>query len=136
MLSDAYCHHILKINGYCYHSVYVITFGLAQNDHIKHFRLSHSKLLYKARNDIKNFFWCAPFGYLYFFLQWTRIGCVGIDPGMALTPLLSSIGRGSNLWPSDRESRTLPLDHSFRGRYLLVSMMEKVTFSGEILQVD
>jgi len=36
-----------------------------------------------------------------------------IDPGMALTPLPSSIGRGSNPQPSDREPRALPLDHSF-----------------------
>jgi len=36
-----------------------------------------------------------------------------IDPGMALTPLPSSIGRGSNPQPSDREPSALPLDHSF-----------------------
>jgi hypothetical protein len=39
---------------------------------------------------------------------------VEIDPGMALTPLPSSIGRGSNPRPSDREPSALPLDHSFR----------------------
>jgi hypothetical protein len=36
-----------------------------------------------------------------------------INPGMALTPLPSSIGRGSNPRPSDREPSGLPLDHSF-----------------------
>jgi hypothetical protein len=36
---------------------------------------------------------------------------------MALTPLPSSIGRGSNPWPSDREPSALPLDHSFRFLY-------------------
>jgi len=39
---------------------------------------------------------------------------VGIDPGMALTPLPSSIGQGSNPQPSDCEPSALPLDHSFR----------------------
>jgi hypothetical protein len=39
---------------------------------------------------------------------------VGIDPGMALTPLPSSIGQGSNPQPSDCEPGALPLDHSFR----------------------
>ncbi len=39
---------------------------------------------------------------------------VGIDPGMTLTPLPSSIGRGLNPRPSDREPSALPLDHSFR----------------------
>jgi len=36
-----------------------------------------------------------------------------IDPGMALTPLPSSIGWGSNPQPSDREPSALLLDHSF-----------------------
>jgi hypothetical protein len=39
---------------------------------------------------------------------------VGINPGMALTPLPSSIGRGLNPLPSDREPSALPLDHGFR----------------------
>jgi hypothetical protein len=39
---------------------------------------------------------------------------VGIDPGMALTPLPSSIGRGLNPRPYDREPSALPLDHGFR----------------------
>jgi len=38
---------------------------------------------------------------------------VGIDPGMALTPLPSGIGQGSNPRPPDREPSALPLDHSF-----------------------
>jgi len=37
---------------------------------------------------------------------------VGIDPGMALTPLTSSIEQGSNPRPSAREPSALPLDHS------------------------
>jgi len=39
---------------------------------------------------------------------------VGIDPGMALTTLPSSIGQGWNPRPSDHEPSALPLDHSFR----------------------
>jgi len=38
----------------------------------------------------------------------------GIDPGMFLTPLPSSIGQASNPRPSDIEPSTLPLDHIFR----------------------
>jgi len=38
---------------------------------------------------------------------------VEIDPDMALTPLPSSIGWGSNPQPSDRAPSALPLDHSF-----------------------
>ncbi len=57
-------------------------------------------------------FWCAPFGYLYFlsFLLLNEPGLgARIEPGMALTPLPSSIGRGSNQRPSasDREPSTL-----------------------------
>ncbi len=67
----------------------------------------------------KLFFWCAPFGYLYFlsFLILNEPGLgAGIDPGMALTPLPSSIGWGSIPQPSNCEPSTLPLalDHSFR----------------------
>jgi len=47
-----------------------------------------------------------------FFYNEPELG-VEIDPGMALTPLPSSIGRGSNLRPSDCEPSALPLDHSF-----------------------
>jgi hypothetical protein len=43
----------------------------------------------------KLFFWCAPFGYMHFLsfhlLNEPGLG-VGIYPGMALTPLPSSIG--------------------------------------------
>jgi len=42
--------------------------------------------------------WCAPFGYLFFpnyFYNEPELS-VGIDPGMALTPLPFSIGQGSN----------------------------------------
>ncbi len=39
------------------------------------------------------FFWFAPFGYLYFFLFFNNEPELGVvDPGMALTPLSSSIG--------------------------------------------
>jgi len=67
----------------------------------------------------KLFFWCAPFGYLYFlsFLILNEPGLgAGFDPGMALTPLPSSIGWGSIPRPSNCEPSTLPLDHSFRLR--------------------
>jgi len=41
---------------------------------------------------------------------------VGIDPGMALTPLPSSIGQGLNPQPSNHEQGALLLDHSFRSK--------------------
>jgi len=47
-----------------------------------------------------------------FFYNEPELG-LGVDSGMALTPLPSSIGRGSNPQPSDREPSALPLDHSF-----------------------
>jgi len=47
-----------------------------------------------------------------FFYNKPELG-VGIDPGMALTPLPSSIGQGSNPRPSDPEQSALPQDHSF-----------------------
>ncbi len=50
--------------------------------------------------------------FILFFYNEPKLG-VGIDPGMALTPLPSSIGQGSNPRPSDREPSALPLDHSF-----------------------
>ncbi len=53
----------------------------------------------------------ATFIFLFFYNE-PELG-VGIDPGMALTPLLSSIGQGSNPQPSDHEPSALPLDHSF-----------------------
>jgi len=48
-----------------------------------------------------------------FFYNEPELG-VEIDPGMALTPLPSSIGQGLNPRPSDREPSALPIDHSFR----------------------
>ncbi len=48
----------------------------------------------------------------YFFCNEPELG-VGIDPGMALTPLPSSIGRGLNPRPSDCEPSAVPLDHGF-----------------------
>jgi hypothetical protein len=47
-----------------------------------------------------------------FFYNEPELG-VGIDPGMALTPLPSSIGWGSIPRPSDHEPSALPIDHSF-----------------------
>jgi len=44
-----------------------------------------------------------------FFYNEPELG-VGINPGMALTPLPSSIGQGSNPRSSDRELSALPLD--------------------------
>jgi len=49
---------------------------------------------------------------------------VGIYPGMALTPLPSSIGQGSNPWPSDREPSALPLDHSFRYKKYVILLRD------------
>jgi len=48
-----------------------------------------------------------------FFYNEPELG-VEMDPGMALTPLPSSIEWGLNQRPSDREPSALPLDHSFR----------------------
>jgi len=47
-----------------------------------------------------------------FFYNVPELG-VGIDPGMALTPLPFSIRQGLNPKPSDCEPSALPLDHSF-----------------------
>jgi len=55
--------------------------------------------------------WLPVFSY--FFYNEPELG-VGIDPGMALTPLPSSIGQGLNPRPSDREPSALPLEHGFR----------------------
>jgi hypothetical protein len=49
----------------------------------------------------------------------------GIDPGMALTPLPSSIGRGANPKPSDREPIALSLDHSFANYNFLLQLKLK-----------
>ncbi len=48
----------------------------------------------------------------------------GINPGMPLTPLPSSIGQGSNPGPLDRVPSALQLDHSFRFNYLLSFLHE------------
>jgi len=48
-----------------------------------------------------------------FFYNEPELG-LEIDPGMALTPLPSCIGWGSNPRPSDHETSALSLDHSFR----------------------
>jgi hypothetical protein len=55
--------------------------------------------------------WLSVF-FLFFYNE-PELGA-GIDPGMALTPLPSSIGRGLNPRLSDREPSPLPPDHSFR----------------------
>ncbi len=55
--------------------------------------------------------WLPVFSY--FFYNEPELG-VGVDPGMALTPLPSSIGRGLNPRPSDHEPSALLLDHGFR----------------------
>jgi hypothetical protein len=64
---------------------------------------------------LKNIFLVCPIWlpvFSYFFYNEPELG-VGIDPGMALTPLPSSIGQGSNPRPSDCEPSALPQDHSF-----------------------
>ncbi len=60
-----------------------------------------------------NIFLVCPIWLPVFFHNEPELG-VGIDPGMALTPLPSNIGRGLNPRPSDREPSALPIDHSFR----------------------
>ncbi len=55
--------------------------------------------------------WLPVFSY-FFYIE-PELG-VGIDPGMVLTPLPSSIGRELNPRPYDCEPITLPLDHGFR----------------------
>jgi len=54
----------------------------------------------------------ATWIFLFFYTE-PELG-VGIDPGMALTRLLSSIGQGLNPRPSDCEPSALLLDRSFR----------------------
>jgi hypothetical protein len=55
--------------------------------------------------------WLPVFSY--FLYNEPELG-VGIDPGMALTPLPSGIRQGSNPQPSDCEPSALPLDNSLR----------------------
>jgi len=69
-------------------------------------------ILYLNRNspNTETYFFGVFF---FFFYNEPELGA-GINPGMALTPLPSSIGRGLNPRPSNREPSALPLDHSFR----------------------
>jgi len=81
-----------------------------------------------------------------FFYNEPELG-VGIDSGVALTPLPSSIGRGSNPRPSDREPSALPLDHSFRFKqqhlqYVLLKPMlttapaaSKLTLNSKVVKI-
>ena len=63
------------------------------------------------------FFWCAPFGYLQYFLsfrEWTSVGYRN-DPGMSLTPFLSSVG-WDKIWTHNLLIVSLvcyPLDRTF-----------------------
>jgi hypothetical protein len=83
-------------------------------------RQCHQMTHREVRGQTKMFFFQKKFGvphlatciFLFFYNE-PELG-VGIDPGMALTPLPSSIGQGLNPRPSDCEPSTLPLDHSFR----------------------
>ncbi len=59
---------------------------------------------------------------------------VGIDPGMALTPLPSSIGRGLNPRPSDREPSALPLDNGICLQYHI--LLERMPLRHEIRYSD
>ncbi len=70
----------------------------------------------KSGNFFKNIFLVCPIWlpvFSYFFHNEPELR-VGINPGMALTPLQSSIGRGLNPRPSDREPSALPLDHGWK----------------------
>jgi len=51
-----------------------------------------------------------PVFFLFFYSE-PELGAES-DPGIALTPLSSSIGRVLNPQPSNRELSALPLDHS------------------------
>jgi len=51
--------------------------------------------------------------YIFLFFFNEPVLGVGINPGIALTPLPSSIGQGSNPQPYDCEPSALLLDHSF-----------------------
>jgi hypothetical protein len=62
-----------------------------------------------------------PVFFLFFYIE-PELG-VGIDPGMALTPLPSSIGWGLNPQPSDRKPSALPLDHGFRRSNVKMGLM-------------
>ncbi len=63
-----------------------------------------------------------------FFYNEPELG-VGIDAGMDLTPLPSSIGQGLNPRPSDCEPSALPLDHDFRLKSLQVNCKKLYSLS-------
>ncbi len=55
---------------------------------------------------------CLPVFSFFQLLNEPELGA-GIDPGMALTPFSSRIGRDLNPQPSDHEPSAPPVDHSF-----------------------
>ena len=64
-------------------------------------------------------FWCAPFGYLYFFFSVSEpgLGVEGTHPGMDLTPFPCQDGRDSNPQPFGCEPTSLtttPSSHSLK----------------------
>jgi len=61
---------------------------------------------------------------------------IGPSIQMALTPLPSSIGRGSNPPPTDRDLSVLPLDHSFRFVLDTFSLLRVSSFLGSVDQFD
>jgi hypothetical protein len=73
-----------------------------------------------------------PVFFLFFYNE-PELG-VGIDPGMALTPLPSSIGRGLNQQPSDCELSALPLDHGFCFMWLYLDWREFWDWSQSFLE--
>ncbi len=62
---------------------------------------------------------CLPVFFLFFYNE-LELGA-GINPGMALTPLPSSIRLGLNPRPSDHEPSALPLDHIFHFVHVIIS---------------
>ncbi len=73
-----------------------------------------------------------------FFYNEPELG-VGIDPGMALTPLPSSIGHGLNPRPSDREPSAIRQDRSFRlnRRKYFISMFDvRSTYPKLMLMIE
>ena len=75
-----------------------------------------------------NFFWCAPFGYLYrilhfLFLNEPGLGGTGIDPGMTfyIISIYYQIRQVSNPRPYNRESSSLPTRPDFRPPKILLN---------------
>jgi len=69
-----------------------------------------SKFSWKIRFFLMLFFWCAPFGHLYFlfFRIWTRIGYISRH-GIALSLFIQCWMRQDlNPWPFDCQFRSLP----------------------------